>query len=431
MNRASLPHVVIIGAGFAGLWAARTLTGKPVRVTLVDRNNYHTFLPLLYQVGAAEIEPEQIAYPVRTLLRSRRNVSYIRAQVDRLDLVERFLLCNGQRVEFDYCIIATGSTTNFFGTRGADRFAFVLKNLDDSVVLRNHILSCFERAAYCADRERRRALLTFVIVGGGPTGIEFSGALAELIRGPLRKDFPALSPKEIRVCLVESAARVLSMFDAKSSAYTSRLLEKKGVEVLCGTGVKELRPGRVLLSDGSAVETETVVWTAGVTGERIASLDVPLGRGGRLIVDETLQVPGRRGCFIAGDLAYVEEQGRPLPMIAPAAVQQGRAAAMNILRLVRGGEAVPFVYRDKGAMVTIGRNAAVARIGTREFTGFWAWVIWLVIHLMNLIGFRNKLFVLMNWAWDYIVFEKSVRLILPSCCTSPGAKGCRMRRCGR
>ncbi len=427
MERKGQPHVVIIGAGFGGLWAAKTFFGRPVRVTLVDRNNYHTFFPLLYQVGAAEIEPEQIAYPVRTLLRKQGNVAYLRADAGELDLAEKTVMCNGLKLEFDYCIIAAGTATNFFNTSGAERNSFSLKSLDESMILRNHILTCFERASGSGDNEIRRRLLSFVVVGGGPTGIEFSGALAELINGPLKKDFPRLSGGEISVYLVEASRRLIGMFSEKTSLYAAQLLERKGVTVLCGSGVKELHKGSVTLDNGRRILSETVVWTAGVAGERISGVKAPLSKDGRVKVDATLGIPGYEGCYVAGDLAFVEEGGRPLPMIAPVAIQQGRAAARNVLRCIQGSEPLPFRYRDRGAMVTIGRNAAVARIGKREFTGFWAWIMWLLVHLMNLIGFRNKLFVMINWAWDYIFFEKSVRLILPSCCTSPDLHSCKMR----
>ncbi|OHD63351.1 MAG: pyridine nucleotide-disulfide oxidoreductase [Spirochaetes bacterium RBG_13_51_14] len=426
MKSDSAKHVVIIGAGFAGLWAVKTLFGKKgIRVTLIDRNNYHTFFPLLYQVGAAEVEPEQIAYPIRTLLRGRRNASYLRGDVSRIDYANRKLSCNDRRIGFDYCIIATGSGTDYFSVAGAERFAFPLKTLDDAMILRNHILTCFERAASMDDPDARRKLLTFVIVGGGPTGVEFAGALSELIRGPLKKDFISLPMNDVSVVLVESADRVLPMFSPKLSAYTTRRLRKMGVDVRLSAPVKEISARGVTFMDGSICASDTVIWTAGVSGTAPGSDDrVPLSRGNRIRTLPTLQIPDYRQVYVAGDLVYLEEGGAPLPMIAPVAIQQGRWAALNVLRQERGGEPRPFAYRDRGAMVTIGRNAAVARIGAREFRGFIAWIIWIVIHIMNLIGFRNKLFVIVNWIWDYLFFERSVRLILPGCCVSPEGNAC-------
>ena len=427
-------HVVIIGAGFAGLWAVKSFFGnKKMRVTLVDRNNYHTFLPLLYQVGAAEVEPEQIAYPIRTLLRGRVNASYLRAEVSGIDYIEQYVICNNQKIRFDYLIIATGSKTDYFTVAGAERFAFPLKTLDDAMILRNHILSCFERAAYIDDPGRRKKLLTFAIVGGGPTGVEFAGALSELIRGPLRKDFPNISLSEISVYLVESVDRVLSMLSTTLSGYTEKKLQKMGIRLRLSSRVKDISAAGVTFADGTLLDTDTVIWTAGVSGDAPVSVDnkpVSVSPNRRIRVLTTLQVPDCPNIFVAGDLAFLEENGRPLPMIAPVAIQEGKWAARNVMRHAGGKQPLPFIYKDKGAMVTIGRNAAVTRIGSSEFRGFFAWLIWIVIHIMNLIGFRNKLFVIINWIWDYLFFERSVRLILPGCCDNPNGTAC-IHRSGR
>ncbi len=426
------PHVVVIGAGFAGLWAVKEFFGSAADVTLIDRNNYHTFLPLLYQAAAAEIEPEQIAYPVRTLLRGRRNVRFLRGDVRELDPAGKSVVCNGERIGYDYCILAAGSVTSFFGVPGAERTAFTLKTLDDAMIVRNHILSCYERAAYATDAGYRKGLLTFVIVGGGPTGVEFAGALAELARGPLRKDFPGIDPGEASVALVEAGGEVLPMFTPDLTAYAARKLGAAGVSVRLCTGVKEVTTRGVALSDGGFIPSETVVWTAGVSGAAPAGAKgLPAAKGGRIAAGPTLQAAGLDGLYVAGDLSHTGGDGAPLPMIAPVATQQGAHAARNILRRIAKKEELPFAYRDRGSMVTIGRNAAVARIAGRNFRGFAAWAVWLVIHIMNLIGFRNKLFVLVNWAWDYVFFERSVRLILPGCCDSPGGEGCLHRSCGR
>jgi NADH dehydrogenase len=423
-------HIVIIGAGFGGLWAVKTLFGiEKVRVTLIDRNNYHTFLPLLYQVGAAEVEPEQIAYPIRSLLRRRGNVSYLRAEASGIDYSKKFVVCNGQKIVFDYCIVATGSRTDYFSVAGADRYAFPLKTLDDAMIVRNHILSCFERAAYVDDRERRKKLLTFVVVGGGPTGVEFAGALSELVRGPLRKDFSPSFINDASIMLVESADRLLPMLSSNLGDYAAAKLKKMGVVLNLKTRVKEISGQGIRFADGTLIGTETAIWTAGVSGDMPASnAGVATSANRRIRVFPTLQMPDHPETYVIGDLAYIEEKGAPLPMIAPVAIQQGRLAAHNILRQMRDEEPLAFTYQDKGAMVTIGRNAAVTRMGKSEFKGFIAWVIWIVIHILNLIGFRNKIFVLIHWIWDYLFFERSVRLILPGCCDNPNGKTC-IHRC--
>jgi NADH dehydrogenase len=425
-----MKRAVVIGAGFAGLWAVKELAGKGVEVTLVDRNNYHAFLPLLYQVGSAEVEPEQIAYPVRTLLRGS-GARFIRGAAGDISFAKKSVMCNGLEVPYDYLMIAAGSKTGYFGIKGAREHSFGLKTLDDSIKLRNQVLSCFELAAYCDDPPRRKSLLSFVVVGGGATGIEFSGALTELIHGPLGRDFSGIDLSEIRVTLLEGGSRLAPFFSEKSSAYIKDRLVKSGVDVLLGRRVSSVEPGRVVLAGGESVETETVVWTAGVEAEPLA-FDAPPARGpdGRIEVEETLQVKGHEDVFAVGDIAMFMAAERPLPMIAPVATQQGAHAAKNILRMMKGHQPLEFNYRDRGSMATIGRNAAVANIAGRSFHGYFAWIIWLVIHIMNLIGFRNKLFVLINWAWDYLFFERAVRLILPSCCDDPDAASCGSRDCG-
>jgi len=425
-------RVVIIGAGFAGLQAARTFFRSGVRVTLVDRNNYHTFLPLLYQVGAAEIEPEQIAYPVRSFIRRQRNMDFLRAEVSSMDLEGGYILCNGMRLPYDYLVISSGSVTNFYGVDGAEANSFRLKTLDDAMVLRNHILSCFERSTYADDHDYRKALLNFVVIGGGPTGVEFSGALAELINGPLRKDFPGMNRDEIGIHLVEYADRVLPVFNSKSSDFAAGKLLRLGVDLHFGKNVVEVAGGGVRLSDGTFIRSETVVWSAGVSGFAAGGAELKKGPAGRLEVLPTLQVPGYPRVYAAGDLSFAANDGKPLPMVAPVAVQQGVHAAVNILRDIRGLSQLDFRFRDRGTMATIGRNAAVVKFGRTEIRGFFAWIVWLLVHIMYLIGFKNKVFVMFNWFWDYIFFERSVRLILPGCCSSPRRPGClrRVTGCG-
>lgn len=410
------PHIVIVGAGFGGLWAARALTRDPVRVTLLDKNNYHGFWPLLYQVAAAELEAEQIAYPLRRILRGRRNVSFVLGEVEELDLQAKALHTESQRLTYDYLILALGSTSTFFNIPGADTYTFPLKTMEDGIALRNHILRCFEMAAQEPNAAERQRLLTFVVGGGGPTGVEYAGALAELIYGPLAKDYGELDVTEVSLVLVEMAGRLLLGMPEKLSRYAQARLRKMGVQVLLETQVTEVAGDCVCFQDGSRLPTRSVVWTAGVRGHPLAERwGLPVVRGGRVEVEPTLQLQGYPSVYVIGDMAaFPGEDGQPLPMLAPVAMQQGGHAAANIRRQIASQEPEPFRYFDKGTMATIGRSAAVAHLAGVSFTGFVAWIIWLVVHLFQLIGFRNRLVVLINWAWSYLFFERAVRLILPA-----------------
>ncbi len=409
------PRVVIVGAGFGGLWAARTLARAAVEVSLLDRNNYHTFLPLLYQVAAAELEPEGIVYPVRSILRNLRNADFVMAEATRIDLKARLVETSRTKIPYDYLIVAVGSTTHFFGVPGAAEHAFPLKTLDQGIRLRNHILGCFERAAHNPDADERKRILSFAIVGGGPTGVEFAGALSELFSKPLMRDFPKLDFQETRVLILEAAESLLPVLPPRLGAYAFDRLRQMKVEVRLRATVSQVTARAVRLKDGAVIPTDTVIWTAGVRGDPLAEQwGFPTDRGGRVTTLPTLQLPGYPEVYVIGDLARVEEDGRPLPMLAPVALQQGRTAAENIRRQIAGKSPLPFKYRDPGTMATIGRNAAVAHLGGRSFTGFPAWLIWLGVHLYKLIGFRNRLIVLINWAWDYFLYERAVRLILPA-----------------
>ena len=372
------PQVVIVGAGFGGLWAAQALARAPVRVRLIDRNNYHTFLPLLDQVAAAEIEPEEVVYPVRSILRSTPEVDFLLGEVGEIDFAARTVETSLCAVPYDYLILAAGSSTHFFGVPGAAEHAFALKTLDDGIRLRNHILCCFERAAKDADAESRRRRLTFAIVGGGPTGVEYAGTLAELLGGPLRRDFPRLDPQDARVLLLEGADRLLPTLPPRLSAYALGRLRKIGVEVRLNAVVDCVDSDAVFLKGGSRFLSHTTVWTAGVRGELTAARwGLPTDRSGRVPVGPTLEVEGLPGVFVIGDLARRDENGAPLPMIAPVAIQQGVAVARNVQRQLSGRPSLPFHYRDRGMMATIGRNSAVAHIGGLAFTGFPAWLAWL------------------------------------------------------
>jgi NADH dehydrogenase len=427
--------VVIVGAGFGGLWAARALRNAPADVTLIDRNNYHTFFPLLYQVAAAELEPEDIACPVRSILRHARNLRFVMAEVQGLDLAARLVRTDQGEHTYDYLIIATGSRPLFFGVPGAAEHALRLRSLEEGVALRNHILFCFERASVERDDGQRQRLLNFAIVGGGPTGVEFAGALAELVHGPLRKDFRGLDVRQVSIVLVEAAESLLSVLAPRLRAYAVRRLQRMGVQVRLGVAVERIGPEGVRLKDGELLPAATVVWTAGVGGDAARFLGdselAPASRGsapapgpaarrdGRVPVQPTLQLAGRPEIYVIGDCAYLEHEGKPLPMVAPAAIQQGVAAARNIRRQLAGQEPLPFRYHDPGTLAVIGRNAAAAHVFGRDFTGYPAWLLWLAIHLARLIGFRNRIMALTSWAWDYLFLERVVRLILPRA-TPPG-----------
>ena len=416
MASADRPQVVIVGAGFGGLWAARALASSQADVLVLDRNNYHTFLPLLYQVAAAELEPEDIIYPIRSLLRRQKRVRFLMDDVTGIDLSGRQVQTAHHIFPYDYLILALGSAPHFFGVSGAAEKAFQLKTLDQAIALRNHILFRFERALCETDAQKRRQMLTFTIVGGGPTGVEFTGALAELIRGPLVKDYPQLDFKqEVSILLLEASERILSGLPDALQVYAQKRLRRQGVDVRLGAAVSQVTSQAVHLKDGTVIPTETVVWTAGVRGEALPHpAELAEARNGRLKVLPALQIPGHPEVYVVGDLAYVEENGRPLPMVAPVAIQEAKMAAQNIIRQMNGQEPLPFQYHDPGTMVTIGRNAAVVQLGGRSFTGFPAWMVWLSVHLYNLIGFRNRLLVLINWAWDYFFYERTQRLIVPA-----------------
>ncbi len=409
------PQVVILGAGFGGLWAARHLTHSPADVLLVDQQNYHTFLPLLYQVASAELEPEDIAYPVRSILRSLPNVEFALAEVKGVDLSARTVQTEGAPISYDYLIVALGSITHYYGATGAAQHSFPLKTLDEGINLRNHILSRFERAVHETDAQRRRQALSFVIVGGGPTGVETAGALCELFHGGLVRDFPAIDfAREVQVVLVEGMASVLPGMPEALQGYAHTRLRRMCVDVRLRSPVDRVTPESVHLKDGTVLYTETVIWTAGVQGNPIGKLmGLPTARNGQVLVLPTLQVPDHPEVYVVGDLAQPGGEGQQrLLMVAQVANQGGAQAAKNIRRQIAGLEPEPFRYRDLGTMVTIGRNAAVAQVGQRSFSGFPAWVLWLAVHLFNLIGFRNRILVMVNWAWDYFFFERGVRLIL-------------------
>jgi NADH dehydrogenase len=404
----------VIGAGFGGLAVVRGLAHAPVDVLVIDRNNYHGFWPLLYQVATAGLEPQQIAQPVRAIIRRSPNISFRLATVESIDRARRVVITDQAEFPYDELVVAPGSATNFFGLEAVAAHSFELKDVSDSLAIRNHMLLRFEQAAAERDPERLRRMLTFVVVGGGPTGVEMAGAITELIRHVLRKDFPTLDFRNVRVTLVEAADRLLLAFPATLAAKAQRKLLKLGVEIRLNTSVVGFENDRLQLKDGSTLATETVIWAAGVQGAPLgAQMGEPLQRGARIAVTPELHLPDDPSVWVIGDLAYLPgPDGRPYPQLATVAMQQGRLVTRNLLSKLRGQPLRAFRYVDKGSMATVGRRSAVAQIWGLRFSGAFAWWIWLAVHLFYLIGFRNRVLVLINWAYNYFTYERGARALV-------------------
>ena len=401
-----------MGAGFGGLRVARALRRAPVQVILLDRNNYHLFQPLLYQVATAGLEPEQIAKPVRSILRGQKNFDFRMVEVTAVDLVQRRLETNAGPIAYDFLVLAPGGETNFFSLETVAKHGLGLKDIPDAVAIRNHVLTCFEQAMLEADPEQRRARLTFIVVGGGPTGVEMAGALSELIRLVLVKDYPRLNIKDVRILLLEATDRLLAAMPERLREAAGKTLWRKYVEVRFGATVADYDGIRIRLKSGEIIPAYTVIWAAGARATGLNDrLGLATARQGRIAVEPTLQVAGHPEVYVIGDAAYRETNGVSLPMVAPVAIQMAETVARNIVRTLRGRPLREFRYRDQGTLATIGRNAAVAHVFGLQLSGFPAWVMWLVVHIIQLIGFRNKLFVLLNWAWDYFFYERAARLI--------------------
>ena len=413
MNTKTLPQVVIIGAGFGGMEVARGLAKAPIQITLVDRHNYHLFQPLLYQVAIAGLLPSQIAYPLRTIFRNQKNLTFQMGEVTEVNLESRYIKTDGSVIAYDYLVLAVGGQTNFFGNQSVEQNGFQLKNIQSAVAIRNHLLQIFEEASREADALKRRALLTFVVVGGGPTGVETAGALAELIIHVLSRDYPHMDLKEVRVLLLEAGKSVMASYPPELQKATNRLLEKKSVEILTNAKLVDYNGQHITLDHSRQIEASTLIWTAGVKAAEITSrLGVEVAGSGRVRVADNLQIPNHPEVFVIGDAAHlVNGNGQPLPMLSTVAIQQGKVTARNIQRIIKGQSPEEFHYKDPGLLATIGRNAAVARIWGLSFSGFIAWLIWVFLHIYRLIGFRNRLLVLINWAWEYFFYENQVRLI--------------------
>ncbi len=414
------PHVVIIGGGFGGLDAARALAGAPVRVTLLDRHNYHLFQPLLYQVATASLSPADIASPIRWILRHQSNVQVLLADASAIEPEPQRVLIDGGSVDYDYLVVATGATHAYFGHPEWAEGAPGLKTLDDALEIRRQILLAFEAAERESDPEARTRLLTFVIVGGGPTGVELAGALAEIAQRTLREDFRSIRPESARVILLEGGPYILPTFPDSLRHAALDSLTRLGVDVKVGSMVTGIDASLVTWRSPVAgpherehrIEAQTVLWAAGVAASPLVkSLGAPLDRAGRVLAEPTLTVPGHPRVFVVGDVCAVQQEGRPLPGVAQVAKQEGAHAARNVVRAIRGEPLLPFRYRDYGNMATIGRGSAVAEIASLKVSGFLAWLIWLFIHIFWLIGFRSRLSVIGEWAWAYVTFQRRARLI--------------------
>ena len=406
------PHVVILGGGFAGLRCAQALRRAPVRITMIDRRNHHLFQPLLYQVATASLSPADIAAPIRHVLRRQSNVRVWLGDVQDIDVERRTVTLADGSIDYDYLVVATGVTHSYFGRDDWAPLAPGLKTIEDAVEIRRRFLMAFEAAEREADADARQRHLTFVIVGGGPTGAELAGAMAEIARTVIPKDFRAVDTATARIILVEGVDRVLPTFHERLSAAAHRQLERLGVEIRTGALVTAIDERGVTLKSGERIEAENVVWAAGVAASPLgAKLGASVDRAGRVVVGSDLSVPGHPEVFVAGDLAWFEQDGRGVSGVAPAAMQMGTYVGRTIRADVAGRPRRPFRYLNKGLLATIGRGAAVADIRGMRFSGFVAWLLWVGIHIFYLIGFRNRILVLMEWGWAYLTYQRGMRLI--------------------
>jgi NADH:quinone reductase (non-electrogenic) len=412
VSEARRPEVVIVGGGFGGLYTARALRRALVHVTIVDRRNHHLFQPLLYQVATAALNPADIAAPIRSVFRGWSNVSVLLAEAVAVDLQAKTLVLADGTLPYDYLVLATGATHSYFGHEEWAPFAPGLKSIEDALEIRRRVLLAYEMAERERDPERRGEWLTFVIIGGGPTGVELAGALAEISRQALSREFQHIDPSHARIILIEGVARVLPSYPEDLSAKAQQQLERLGVDVRTGARVTGIDATGVTLGH-ERIPARTIVWAAGVAASPLAaSVGAARDRAGRVRVDPTLAVPGHDDVFVIGDLAAVEQDGHLVPGVAPAAIQMGRHVARQIRRTLAGQPRQPFRYRDKGSFATIGRGKAVGElVGGVKLSGFLAWVAWLAIHIFFLIGFRNRVLVLFQWAYSYVTFRRGARLI--------------------
>ena len=416
ITKTSYPRIVIIGGGFAGVALAKKLSKQEVQVVLLDKNNYHTFQPLLYQVSTGGLEPDSIAYPIRKILKDFPNFYFRMAVVEEIDTDKNKVKTNIGNLKFDYLVVASGSTTNFFGNSEIEKHSMAMKTIPQSLNLRSLILENFEEALLTSDLNERNALMNFVIVGGGPTGVELAGALAEIKKGILPKDYPDLDTRSAQIHIVQSGDCILKGMSGKASAKAEDFLEKLGVNIWKNVRVTNYDGKTVTTNTDLVFETATLVWAAGVKGTTIKGLDAEefVTRGNRILVNEFNQVKGFKHIFAIGDIACLVSDEFPngFPMMAQPAIQQGEQLGDNILKLIEEKPMTPFSYKDKGAMATIGRNKAVVDLKNWKFQGVFAWYVWMFVHLFFLIGFRNRMVVFINWVYNYVRFDREARLII-------------------
>jgi len=414
--RTSFPRIVIIGGGFSGISLAKKLSRQEAQVVLLDKNNYHTFQPLLYQVSTGGLEPDSIAYPIRKILKDFPNFHFRLANVEEIKPSTQEVITDIGILKFDYLVIASGSQTNYFGNPEIKKNSMAMKTIPQSLNLRSLILENFEDALLTSDLNERNALMNFVIVGAGPTGVELAGALAEIKKGILPKDYPDLDTRSVQINLIQASDRILKEMSEKASKKAEDFLEKLGVNIWKNVRVTNYDGKTVTTNSDLTFETATFIWTAGVEGATIKGLDSTeyITKGNRILVNEFNQVKGFKNIFAVGDVACMENEEFPrgLPMMAQPAIQQGHQLGDNILRLIENKTMTPFVYKDKGAMATIGRNKAVVDLKHFKFQGIFAWFVWMFVHLFFLIGFRNRVVVFINWVYNYIRFDREARLII-------------------
>lgn len=414
-DTSKFPKLVIVGGGFGGIELAKRLRNKKVEILMLDRHNYHTFQPLLYQVATGGLEADSIAFPLRKIFKNQKNFTFRMTDAERVETARKIIHTSIGEIPYDYLVIATGSDTNFFGQKEIEHFSMAMKTIPEALNLRSMILQNLEEALIETDPVRKSSLLNFVVVGGGPTGVELSGALAELKNHVLPKDYPELRIENIKVYLIEGSPELLGAMSAQASAKSKEFLQKLGVQVFTNMRVESYNGDVIRLSGGQVINTKNVLWSAGVKGAVLDGFPPEtIARGNRLQVDEYNRVSGQDCIFAIGDVAaqITAETPNGLPGVAPVAIQQGKQLAKNIIHLINNENPEPFKYSDKGSMATVGRNLAVVDMGKIHFQGIFAWFVWMFVHLMSLVGFRNKVVTFVNWVWSYFSYDRGTRLII-------------------
>lgn len=409
------PRILIVGGGFGGITLASKLSGKDYQVVLVDKTNYHQFQPLLYQVATAGLEPSSISFPFRKIFDNKENFYFRLCEVTDFNPEGKYIDTSIGVIAYDYLVIATGTTTNFFGNEVVEQTSYPMKSVEEALQLRNALLLNLEKALDCGNPEERQRLVNIVVVGGGATGVEIAGAISEMKRYVVNKDYPDLKGTNINICLVEGTDRVLSSMTDQSSSHVLKFLDKMGVEVILNKMVTTYENGEVVLSDGERIPAATLIWVSGVTANRFGNIPKELlGRGGRILVDEFNHLIGHDDIFVIGDICMQTEEKYPngYPQVAPVAIQQGKNLAKNLKRILKGEPMKPFRYKNQGTLATVGRNKAVADIHKVRLSGFPAWAVWMLVHLRSILGVRNKVMVLIDWVWNYMTYDRSSRFII-------------------